>query len=164
MRVRAIAFAGLAVLLAFSIVNRNGVFYADNDHENFALIERSGAYLDLLELQRKGTVALALAGQDVPIFYSHADHYRLSYPEMGYAEKRPMYGFNLKTDQPYAAGNLRDFPDSFVMLYEWNWLGGEVAKLVWEQALLDPSREVEERVISVGSFSSTLISVSTRDG
>ena len=53
----------LVVVLAFSIVNRNGEFYPDNDTENFALIERSGAYRELLELQRMGVKALTEAAE-----------------------------------------------------------------------------------------------------
>ncbi len=161
MQARTAAFVGLAVILAFSIANRNGDFYADNDHENFALIERSGAYVDLLELQRMGIDALTVAATDQPAFYSHPDHYRLSYPEMGYAAQRLQDGHNLKTDLPYSAGDLADYPDTFVMLHDWNWLGGEVVKLVWNQALADPNRRVEERTISVGTFESTLVFVST---
>jgi hypothetical protein len=159
---RAIAFGGLAVLLVFSIVNRNGAFYPDNDFENFALVERSGAYRDLLALQQQGTDALVLAARDQPAFYTHSEHYRFSYPAMGYADQRPPVGHNLNTDQLFTVGRLEDFPDTFVMLHEWNWLGGEVVKQVWEQALADPRREVDERIISVGEYRSTLVQVSTR--
>jgi hypothetical protein len=159
---RRLALGGLGLILVFSIANRNGDLYPDNDLENFALIERSGAYADLLELQREGIGALATAAADVPAFYTHVEHYRFTFPEMAYVDAKPPLGHNLNTDEPFSEGNLSDFPDDFVMLHEWNWLGGEVVKSVWEQALVDPRRRVEERSISVGAFASTLILVSSR--
>jgi hypothetical protein len=158
-RASAVAFGGLALLLVFSIANRNGSFYADNDLENFALIERSGAYVALLDLQQMGIQAVVALPDDVPVFYDQPVHYKLSYPQMGYAQGPIPGGHSIFHETPFRDGRLADFPAEFYMLYEYPWLGGEIIQSVREQALADPSRDVVVKELCSTSFCSDIIHV-----
>ena len=153
----------LLVLSTISVVNRNGILYPQRDNEAFPIAERSGAYRDLLELQLQGTAALAEASRTRPVFYAQPEHYRFSYPLMGYAPGPLPNGHSIEHEVPYREARLVDFPESFAMLYEIDWLGGEEIREVWDQALIDPARSVVVTTITAGEYASSLIEITTRN-
>ncbi len=155
------AYVFLVMLLAYSVANRNGSLYPTRELENFALIERSGEYRDLLGLHLQGVAALQEAAESGPVFYAQPDHYRLNYPLMGYAEEPLPNGHSIRHEFPYRNGRIEDFPDSFAMLLDMAWLGGEIMADIWRQAEEDPTRSVEITVLQSGPFMSVLIQVDT---
>ncbi len=111
----AFAYSLLVLILVFSLVNRNGALYPRRNLENFALIERSGAYRDLLDLHLMGVAALEMAASSEPVFYAQPDHYRFNYPLMEYAEGPLPNGHSIRHELPYRNGRI-----------EMAWLGGEI--------------------------------------
>jgi hypothetical protein len=156
------AVIALVALSIISVVNRNGALYPHRDDEAFPVAERSGEYRDLLELQLQGTAALVEAGRSGPVFYGQPEHYRFNYPLMGYASDPIPNGHSIELELPYRNARLVDFPDSFAMLFEMDWLGGEEIEAVWDQAVADPTRTVVVTNMTVGTYTSSLIEVTTR--
>ncbi len=152
----------LAVLAAFFLTNLSGRLYPNNTINNFAIIERSMAYRDLLELQSRGAEELSARSVEAPVFFDLPLHFKLEYPEMGYKATRPVNGYCLLNQPPYQGGRLEDFPDAFFLLHEYPWLGGEIAGRVAGQAMSDPSRIVQFDQLQAGEFTSGLIGVRTR--
>lgn len=154
----------LLSLIVWSGVNRNGELYPDNDINNFALIERSGAYTGLLDLQRAGIRAIEKLPVGAEVFYDQPAHYKLSYPLMGYAANPLPGGHSILHEEPYKNGRLEDFPGDFYMLYEYPWLGGEIIWEVRSQAEEDPNHRVEVITIEVEGRRSDLLHITrTRD-
>lgn len=149
----------VVLVMGFFVLNSNGRFYADNTLNNFAMLERSGAYVGLLELQQEGIRVLENLETDEPVFYAQPEHYKFSYPLMGYSTGPLKTGRAIGLQEPYKSGRLEDFPDNFYMLYEFPWLGGEIIRRVRGQAEADPSRQVEVTPIVVGNFRSELLHV-----
>jgi hypothetical protein len=158
------AVALLLVVGSLSLVNRYGRLYPYQGLNNFAIAERSMAYTDLLQLQRLGLEQLVARSATEPVFYSLPDHYKLSYPAMGYGIPRPSEGHCILNESPFHAGRLQHFPATFSTIFEFPWLGGEVAMQVVRQAMADPTRVVEVTPLESGSFSSELIRVSPAPG
>jgi hypothetical protein len=153
------SIAFLVVLALFFLANRRGHFYPDYASTNFAITERSMAYLDLVELQNLGLQRLVDLSPTEPVFYGLHEHYKLSYPEIGYGFTRPTGGHCMYFEPPFLFARLGSFPDSFAMLVDYPWLGGEVALAVAGQAASDPAREVVTTGLQAGRFESALIQV-----
>ena len=154
----------LIALLAFigwSAINRNGDFYPDNNINNFPLIERSGAYVDLAQLQLTEIRALEELPANVPVFYDQPTAIKLSYPLLGYADGPLANGRNIAREPTLRSGNLEDFPEDFYLLYEYPWLGGDILRTVWRQAEDDPGYEVQIQQLEVAQFRSRLIHVTS---
>ena len=156
---RIVALAFLGALTAFSLANARGAFYPDNDLENFALIERSEAYTDFLDLHVAASDALARLPSSVPIYYDHPTHYRSTYYQMGYFDSPLSNGVHTGLDPMARQGDINNYPDEFYMYYEQDWLGGEVIQDVWEAADASNAYEVEEHRLARGSFESFIVHV-----
>lgn len=159
---RAPLVAGVLLLaISFFVVNRNGIFYGEVSNNNFAVVERSGEYVDLLALHQEGAQAIEELGAKEPVFYPLPYHYFVSHPAMGYVDATPAFGRSILHSEPFNGGRLDDYPESFAMLYEFSWLGGGIIKSVWDQAEADPNRVVT--VVQLGSspFESAVIQVDT---
>jgi hypothetical protein len=151
--------AWLVGLLVYFLVNSNGRLYLNQDLNNFSLQERSGGYVGLLELHLKGIRELEGLGAVGPVFYAQPVHYRLHYPQMGYAAGPLPNGYCIFHEEPYRQGDLSDFPSDFHLLYEHPWLGGEIIRGVREQADANGDWEVESYPIVSGGFQSELIHI-----
>jgi len=157
-RYQMVAFV-LILSLTWSVANRNGDFYPDNSINNFGLIERSGAYVDLLGLQLAEMRALQQLPGNVPKFYDQSTHLRFKYPLMGYADGALPNGYFVLGDDQTKDGRLENFPDDFYMMYEYPWLGGEAFRAILRQAEADSSVSVTVTEISYGDFTSQLVRV-----
>jgi hypothetical protein len=149
----------LVCLLVYFLVNSNGRFYPAQDLNDFSVQERSGGYVDLLELHQKGIRELEDIEAGYPVYYSQPVHYRLHYPQMGYAKGPLSNGYCIIHEEPYRQGRLSDFPPEFFMLYDYAWLGGEIIRDVREQAEADGDWIVESYPIVSGGFRSELIHI-----
>jgi hypothetical protein len=149
-------------LLMYFLVNGNGRFYPNQSLNNFALQERSGGYAALLELHLRGIQELEDVGAAHPVFYAQPVHYRLHYPQMGYANGPLVNGFCIFHEYPYREGRLSDFPPEFFMLFEYHWLGGEIIQDVRGQAEAEDDWDVESFEIVSGGFQSELIHIRRR--
>jgi hypothetical protein len=158
---RGFVVAVLIVFIAWTALNRNGTYYPDNDINNFPLAERSGAYVELIELHRVETRELEALPAGVPVIYDQPTHIRFSYPLLGYAEKPLRDGINIV--QTETLRNIEDFPEEFYLLYEYPWLGGDLIRAVWRQAEEEPGRHVQIRDVRAAQYRSRLIHVTSED-
>ena len=154
---RVAAVVLLAVGVCF-VVNRRGALYPEADN-NFATLERSLEYEDMLALQLLDQRQLERLPLDLPVFYGKSEHYRLRYPAMGYAQHPLPNGHALDHERPWSAGRLEDFPPAFAVLVEHDWLGGEVGLDVARQAGADPRRRLERRELCVRARCSLLFEI-----
>lgn len=157
----AMVLIALLAFIGWSAINRNGDFYPDNNINNFPLIERSGAYVDLAQLQLTEIRALEELPANVPVFYDQPTAIKLSYPLLGYADGPLANGRNIAREPTLRSGNLEDFPEDFYLLYEYPWLGGDILRTVWRQAEDDPGYEVQIQQLEVAQFRSRLIHVTS---
>ena len=96
------AAGGLLLVAAlFFLANREGHFYPDRGTTNFAITERSMAYVDLMELQDLGLRSLVEVAGETPVFYGLSESYRLAYPEMGHEQTPPANGHCIYNESPY---------------------------------------------------------------
>lgn len=150
----------LLLAIGWFAANRNGEFYPDNSLNNFGLIERSGAYRDLLALQLAEMRAMEDLPDTVPVYYDQSTHLRFEYPLMGYAEGPLANGRYVLHDEQVMEGRLEDFPDEFFMMYQYPWMGGEIFRSILQQAEEDPAVEVSITEITSAQFRSQLVRVS----
>jgi hypothetical protein len=153
-----LAAALLVAVAAFFVANRRGAFYPEAEN-NFATLERSLEYRDMLALQLLGLRQLERLPPGLPVFYSKSEHYKLQYPAMGYARAPLPNGHALDHERPWSAGRLEDFPPSFVVLIEHEWIGGEVGLDVVRQAAFDSRFRVKRDELCVGERCSLLARV-----
>lgn len=157
------AAGGLLFMAAlFFLANREGHFYPDPATTNFAITERSMAYVELAQLQDLGLRTVVEAAGETPVFYGLSESYRLSFPEMGHGQTRPANGHCIYFESPYLLARLEDFPPAFFVLYDYPWLGGAEARQVVHQAQSDPRYDVEVATLRVGRFESYLARVERR--
>ncbi len=141
----------LSLLLAFSIVNQRGDFYPLPDHTFYVAAERSTRAQDLLELQVEGTRRLVDTG--LPIVVGLQEHFRISYPGMGYVDETPPEVISLVDSWP----SEQELPDRFAMLLEPRIANPVIA---FEEALLDAGYAIDYEDLRVGGFDSQLAIVS----
>lgn len=153
----------LMVATGFFAINRNGIFYPEVSNNNFAVAERSGEYIDLLALHRRGARSIEFLGAAEPVFYPLPYHFFVSHPAMGYVDGVPALGRSVMHVAPFNEGRLEDYPESFAMLYEFSWLGGQAIKSVWDQAVVDPTRVVTVHKLGSPPYESFLIQIDTVD-
>lgn len=161
-RSRRLAVIVLVTVSIFFLANRRGHLYPRPDSTNFAVAERSLAYVDLLELEIRTLRELAARGETDPVFYGLPEHYKLAYPEMGYGVVKPAEGHYILGERPYAFGRLADFPPSFHMSYESPMLGGEIVARVAARAEESSRWEVAVTPLEVGRFRSFVFHVRRR--
>ncbi|MDH3306185.1 MAG: hypothetical protein OEO77_01495 [Acidimicrobiia bacterium] len=140
-----------------SVVNFNGGLYPRNDLSNFALIERSDAYDDLLATEVAMARAICELPGEIPVRFSSAERYRLSYPAMGYADCKDRAGpFRPNTIDLDELGAV-----TFVAYEEVFWAGPELSDLVTRAPT--PAWTIETYdVIRVGEYEQVILLVTRR--
>ena len=151
-RRRIFALAGLAVLVVFSLVNRQGDFYPLPDHSFYVLAERSTRAQTLLELQVEGTRRLVAIG--LPVAAGLNEHFRLLYPDMGYVSETPDEVISLVEGWP------SEPPESYAMLIERSYANPvkDLADMASEEGY-----EVQYETLRVDGFESQL-AIASRSG
>ena len=152
----------LVLISAFSIANGDGNLYPLNNINNFALIERSPAYERLLAAQVEAAQYLAGLPAEFPKFYGLPTHYRSSYPAGGYLDAAIPGGVWIATTS--LGTDLGRYPDSFYLYFEFQWLGGEVIRQVWDQAERSQDYSTDVARFSVEQFEVFVIRVDRVDG
>ncbi len=148
--------AGVAVLF---LVNISGLLYPSAGQSNFALLERSGEYAPLLELSRRTAAAIAELPDDVPVFYSHADHYRVRYPASGYVTAPVTHGTSVLTIPESRRSTLATYPDDFFVVVTELRLGGETLEWLLASAAASAEYDVEVTTYDEGEFSASIARV-----
>ena len=141
----------LILLLVFSVANHRGEYYPWPDHPFYVVTERSTQAQDLLRLQIEGTRELAATG--LPVVVALQEHFRLTYPEMGYVAETPDDLLLVPDEFP------TKLPDTFAVLVERRFANPLVD---FEKALVnDGAFKLSYTNLRVRGFESDLI-VATR--
>ena len=144
------------VMLVFFLVNVNGRL--DPSSRNFyALAERSLVYEDFLEVQKAGFGRFEQLVGTMPTYYDHFAHYRLSYPETGWATAPGARGTPVWTSPDAHWREVVNLPDTFAMLIEGVWLGGQELMDIRSEILQSPEWSLETEVFSRGEFTSEVV-------
>lgn len=144
----------LAVLIVFSVANYRGDFYPVRDHTFYVAAERSTRAQDLLALQVEGT--RRLVGKQLPIVVATQEHFRISYPGMGYVAETPEDVFAIITRYP----TEDELPERFALLLEPR---VQNPLITLHDALVDTGYEATYENLSVGTYESR-IAVLTKPG
>jgi len=155
----------IVLALICFVINQDGVLYPNEVNReglgsNFGVTERSGAYRQLLSVQKMGIELLSKIPSEIPVFYEHHNHYIFQYPEMGYTRQPLKNGHNIFVEEPYRHGLLKDYPPCFVMFYFSPFLGGKNMLHVVKQTELLPEWNSEViQTIENGPYLGYLIKV-----
>ena len=142
------AVLSFALLSVFFALNRGGRFYPpDIDTEgpgnDFALTERSHAYLRLTTIQKEAMAYLETLPEGTRVYYGHYEHYLFTYPELGYASGPLSNGHNLSLESLTEVLQGPTPLTCLYVLYNYPWLGGEKMRELFQfaDAETDLSRE-----------------------
>ena len=138
----------LLIIIGVCLINRNGILYPPIPYSSIAMAERSEEYIDGYKVQKEyiGLIEKRVS-KDVPIYVSLPDYFLTHYSVSQYVSK-PLpnvyyIGHVLKT-----AGSKFKYPDHFVLVYNYPWLGGAIIK----EMVQDISRGKEFSVEVLGQF------------
>jgi hypothetical protein len=150
------------VVLVFA-VNGAGLLYPPADTNNFASVERSAEYRELLALQIAVTDAIVDVPDEIPVFYPLVTHFRAAYPVSTYVEEPVTNGVNVFSTSPYDAGHLADFPDDFVLVIDHERFGGDTMVDVWEQAEADQAYATTVVEMASGEFRAVIVRITRNE-
>ena len=144
---RRLASAGLVLVIVWFVLNRDGAWYPPMQPNNGAIAERSGSCRWLAENQRIVVSAAARLPVDSLLLYGLPEHYFLSHPWMGYADRMHPGGrcVTLAGERPVSL-KVADLPDRFYVILDASFLGGRDLRAILREAGDDPCRRV--RVIA----------------
>lgn len=140
-----VARAALGLLLLFFVANRNGDFYSVHRPNDISIHERSGAYRQLVDLQRSALHTVSRFPDDTTIYYGLLEHFQMQNSWMGYAERTHPGGrcVALAQERPKST-NREDLPDRFFVLLDRRGFWGEqFLRTLLKEADADPTRRVK---------------------
>ncbi len=137
------ALIALAATTAVFVVNLNGTLYPSDGQNNFASLERSGEYAQLLDVHLATAAAITELPDDVPLFYGRAHHYWMTYPRSGYVDAPVVHGINVDATPRYADGDLADYPDDFYAVFDRGVPGSKALYDMLVAADLSPHHDAE---------------------
>jgi hypothetical protein len=155
------AVAALGLVSIFFAMNGYGRFYPNNDLNIMPLIERSESYADLHATHLAEISAAAKVAAERPVFYELLDHYRMTYPRLGYVEEPVLNGTLVRGATSW--DNLDAYPDRFALLPEWDGGGPRTLFKIWGDAERDPRWTVNVTEFTQGSFTSRIVVVDRTD-
>ncbi len=151
--------AGFAIALVVFAVNGTGWLYPAANTNSFAVVERSAEYRDLLALHQATSRAIAAVPDDIPVFYTVAEHYRVAYPVSGYVDEPVRNGVNVYRNEPFDAGRVEDYPDHFYVVVDHLGLGGRALYDVWQEVEADAGYTTAIQTFTSGEFTAMVIEI-----
>lgn len=138
----------LLIIIGVCLINRSGILYAPIPFSSIAMAQRSEEYIDGYKVQKEyiGMIEKRIS-QDVPIYVSLPDYFLTHYSVSQYVNK-PLPNVYYIGHVFKAAGNKFRYPDHFVLVYHYPWLGGAYIKGMMQ----DISRNIEFSFEVLGQF------------
>ena len=138
----------LLIIIGVCLINRNGMLYPPIPYSSIAMAERSEEYIDGYIVQKDyiGLIEKRIS-KDVPIYVSLPDYFLTNYSVSQYVNK-PLPNVYYIGHVLKAAGKKFKYPDHFVLVYHYPWLGGAYIKGMMQ----DISRNKEFSVEVLGQF------------
>jgi len=148
LKVTKIKVSLLLIIIGICLINRNGMLYPSIPYSSIAMAERSEEYIDGFLVQKDyiSMIEKVVSG-NIPIYVSLPDYFLMHYAVSQYVQK-PL-------SNVYFIGNVLKsvqykfkYPDHFVMVYNYPWLGGAYIKRIMQ----DISRKKEYSFEVLGYF------------
>lgn len=138
----------LLIIIGVCLINRCGVLYPKIPFPSIAIAERSEEYIDGYQVQKEyiGMIEKRIP-KDVPIYLNLPDYFLTHYSVSQYVNK-PLQNSYYIGHVLKVAGNKFEYPDHFVLVYSYPWLGGAFIKAMMQ----DISRNKEFSVEVLGQF------------
>ena len=138
----------LLIIIGVCLINRSGMLYPPIPYSSIAMAERSEEYIDGYKVQKEyiGMIEKRIS-KDVPIYVSLPDYFLTHYSVSQYVNK-PLPNVYYIGHVLKAAGNKFKYPDHFVLVYNYPWLGGAIIKGMMQ----DISRNKEFSFEVLGQF------------
>ncbi len=141
---RRIVMSILSLVMLLFLVNRNGNLYPPEPGSNLSYHERAEAYRLQVAAQREASQTVSELPDSAIIFYGLPEHFFMTQPWMGYANRRHPGGrcIAMEAERPKSA-NKQDLPDEFFLIFDdrWYWGGAEMQAIL-QRARKDPTRQV----------------------
>ncbi|MCX5810491.1 MAG: hypothetical protein NTX36_14185, partial [Proteobacteria bacterium] len=123
----------LLIIIGVCLINRSGILYPPIPYSSIAMAERSEEYIDGYKVQKEyiGLIEKQIS-KDVPIYVSLPDYFLTHYSVSRYVNK-PLPNVYYIAHVLKASGNKFKFPDHFVLVYHYPWLGGQFIKKIVQE-------------------------------
>jgi hypothetical protein len=116
----------LLVIIGVFLFNRDGLLYPPIPISCIATAERSEEYIDGYHVQKEYIHMLEKQmPEEVPIFVNLPDYFLTHYAVLGYVSK-PLPNVHFIGHALKAGGMKYTFPDHFLLVYHYPWLGGQL--------------------------------------
>ncbi|PKN18328.1 MAG: hypothetical protein CVU71_12545 [Deltaproteobacteria bacterium HGW-Deltaproteobacteria-6] len=120
-------FVLLLIIIIF-LINRNGMFYPEIPHSSIAIAERSEEYVDGYRVQKEYIRVIENeVPENIPVYVDLPDYFLTHYPVSQYVGK-PLANVYLLRHVVKLNGSKFIYPDHFVLVYNYPWLGGRHIK------------------------------------
>jgi hypothetical protein len=154
----------LLIIIGVCLINRSGILYPPIPYSSIAMAERSEEYIDGYKVQ-KGYIGMIekRISKDVPIYVSLPDYFLTHYSVSQYVNK-PLPNVYYIGHVLKAAGNKFRYPDHFVLVYNYPWLGGAYIKGMMQD--ISRNKEFSFEVLGQfkkGYFSAYVFEIKKRD-
>ncbi len=118
----------LLIVMGICLINRHGILYPAIPYSSIAMAERSEEYIDGLKVQKEyaGMIEKEIPGS-VPIYVALPDYFFMHYAVSQYVSK-PLPNVHYIGHVLKSAENGFKYPDHFVVVYSYPWLGGAYIK------------------------------------
>ena len=139
----------LLIIIGVCLINRSGILYPPIPYSSIAMAERSEEYIDGYIVQKDYIQLIEKeVPENIPVYVSLPDYFLMHYSVSGYVRKSLpnvfFIGHVLKS-----AGNKFNYPDHFVLVYHYPWLGGAYISKIMQ----DVSKNKDFSLKVLGSFS-----------
>jgi hypothetical protein len=138
----------LLIAVGVCLINRSGMFYPPIPFSSIAIAERSEEYIDGYKVQKDyiGMIEKDVP-ENIPVFVNLPDYFLTHYSVSDYVRK-PLPNVHFIGHVIYSAGKNFSFPDHFVLVYHYPWLGGQYIKKIVHE--LSGNKEFSVKVL--GSY------------
>jgi hypothetical protein len=125
----------LLIIIGICIINRNGMFYPSIPYSSIAMAERSEEYIDGFIVQKEYIDMIEKeVSNNIPIYVSLPDYFLMHYAVSQYVRK-PLPNVYFIGNVLKSEGNKFKYPDHFVLVYHYPWLGGSYIKRMMQDIL-----------------------------
>ena len=154
----------LLIVIGVCLINRSGILYPPIPYSSIAMAERSEEYIDGYQVQKEyiGMIEKRIS-KDVPVYVSLPDYFLTHYSVSQYVNK-PLPNVYYIGHVLKAAGNKFKYPDHFVLVYHYPWLGGASIKGMIQN--ISRNKEFSFEVLGQfqkGYFSAYVFEIKKRD-
>ncbi|OGP64154.1 MAG: hypothetical protein A2169_04225 [Deltaproteobacteria bacterium RBG_13_47_9] len=153
----------LLIIIGVCLINRSGILYPPIPYSSIAMAERSEEYIDGYKVQKEYTRMIEKqVSKDVPVYVSLPDYFLTHYSVSQYVSK-PLPNVYYIGHVLKVTGNKFKYPDHFVLVYNYPWMGGAYIKGMLQD--ISGNKEFSFEVLGQfqkGYFSASVLEIKKR--